>query len=97
MVPDSILEEVSSLHLLFPVRPMPLIRDDDEERRTRVEHMLDQLNGQHDGVGDYELTRIRTAAAAEALRSATRTRRAARLERARQLARTAQTPKSNKR
>ena len=79
-----------------PVRPMPLIRDDEEERRTRIEHMLDQLRQQRAGVREHEIARIHAAAAADALRSATRMSRAARLRRARERARNAQ-PSGKKR
>jgi hypothetical protein len=72
---------------------MPLIRDDEEERRTRIEHMLEQL--QHDSVSDGDLTRIQTATAPESLRPAPRMSKAARLERDR--ARTDHTAKSQKR
>jgi hypothetical protein len=72
---------------------MPLIRDDEEERLTRIEHVLEQLQHQRDGARDHELPRIQAATVREALRSATQRSRAARLERAR----TAQPSKSKKR
>jgi len=67
---------------------MPLIRDDDEERRTRIEHMLEQLQRQHDGIDEASEGRIRLTTAREALRAVTRTSRAARLERERERERT---------
>lgn len=76
---------------------MPLIRDDEEERRTRIEHMLEQLQHRRDSVSDTELALRSVVSAREALRSATRMSKAARLERVAERGRTSQTFRTKKR